>query len=167
MVTVWSNCMNYFVKSKRTGNLWTAALTTLGYPGDSDNGTIQQRCDGPSYMTKIDDVLQIYQGSDFTGGSSGGPWIANFGYQKAQFSEGAGPGRNRSAMWSLVSLPGETMNPARNTITIPLDSGRIKSIRRTVTVLSGPAILRLCLMPCVPRNQRAVTRLIRNWDIVT
>jgi len=84
---------NFFVKSQRTGNLWTAALTTLGYPGDSDNGTIQQRCDGPSYMTKIGDVLQIYQGSDFTGGSSGGPWIANFGYQEPVFSEGASPGK--------------------------------------------------------------------------
>ncbi|MFZ2448483.1 MAG: trypsin-like serine protease [Syntrophobacteraceae bacterium] len=83
----------YFVKSKRTGNLWTAALTTLGYPGKSDNGAIQQRCDGPSYKTSIDSVLQIYQGSDFTGGSSGGPWIANFGYQEPVFSEGAGPGQ--------------------------------------------------------------------------
>jgi len=83
---------NYFVKSKRTGDLWTAALTTLGYPGDSDNGSIQQRCDGPSYMTSIDGVLQIYQGSDFTGGSSGGPWIANFGYQVPKYSEKAGPG---------------------------------------------------------------------------
>jgi V8-like Glu-specific endopeptidase len=84
---------NYFVKSKRTGDLWTAALTTLGYPGDSDNGMIQQRCDGPSYMTSIKRVLQIYQGSDFTGGSSGGPWIANFGYQEPSFSDGAGPGQ--------------------------------------------------------------------------
>jgi V8-like Glu-specific endopeptidase len=84
---------NYFVNSKRTGNLWTAALTTLGYPGESDNGTIQQRCDGPNYMTSINGVLQIYQGTDFTGGSSGGPWIANFGYQAPKFSEGVHPGQ--------------------------------------------------------------------------
>lgn len=83
---------NYFVTSKRTGDLWTAALTALGYPGKSDNGEIMQRSDGPSYLTKLDEVLQIYQGSDFTGGSSGGPWVANFGYQEPTFSEGAGPG---------------------------------------------------------------------------
>jgi V8-like Glu-specific endopeptidase len=83
---------DYFMISKRTGDLWTGALTTLGYPGKSDNGEIQQRCDGPSYVTKLDKVLQMYQGSDFTGGSSGGPWVANFGYQVPVFSEGAGPG---------------------------------------------------------------------------
>ena len=83
---------NFFITSKRTGDLWTAALTTLGYPGKSDNGTIMQRCDGPSYLTEIDKVQQVYQGSDFTGGSSGGPWIANFGYQEPTFSEGIGLG---------------------------------------------------------------------------
>jgi hypothetical protein len=84
---------DYFVKSKRTGDLWTAALSTLGYPGDSDNGSIQQRCDGPSYLTEIGEALQIYQGSDFTGGSSGGPWVTNFGYQTPTFKEPAGPGK--------------------------------------------------------------------------
>lgn len=86
--------INYFISSKRTGDLYTAALTTLGYPGKSDNGSIQQRCDGPSYLTTIDEAAQIYQGSDFTGGSSGGPWIANFGYQEPQFSKGVEPGKS-------------------------------------------------------------------------
>jgi V8-like Glu-specific endopeptidase len=83
----------YFVKSARTGELTTAAITTLGYPGGSDDGKIMQRCDGPSYMTLLGETLQIYQGSDFTGGSSGGPWVANFGFREPVFSEGIDPGQ--------------------------------------------------------------------------
>lgn len=86
----WNNYS--FVKSSKTGNLWTAALTTLGYPGLLDSGRILQRSDGPSYLTTVSGAGQIYQGSNFTGGSSGGPWIANFGYQNPTFSEGANGG---------------------------------------------------------------------------
>jgi hypothetical protein len=37
-----------------------------------------QRADGPSYLTTISSAGQIMQGSNFTGGSSGGPWVVNF-----------------------------------------------------------------------------------------
>lgn len=86
----WNNYS--FVRSSKTGNLWTASLTTLGYPGLMDSGRIMQRSDGPSYLTTINGAGQIYQGSNFTGGSSGGPWIANFGYQNPNFSGGASSG---------------------------------------------------------------------------
>lgn len=86
----WNNYS--FVKSSRTGNLWTAALTTSGYPGLLDAGLILQRSDGPSYLTTVSGAGQIYQGSNFTGGSSGGPWMANFGYQNPGFSGGANGG---------------------------------------------------------------------------
>ncbi|MCC6135988.1 MAG: trypsin-like serine protease [Candidatus Contendobacter sp.] len=86
----WNNYS--FVKSNLTGNLWTAALTTLGYPFLLDAGRILERSDGPSYLTSISGAGQIYQGSNFTGGSSGGPWIANFGYQNPAFAGGANGG---------------------------------------------------------------------------
>lgn len=86
----WNNYS--FFKSKKTGNLWTASVTTLGYPGMLDNGEILQRSDGPTYLTTISKAHQIYQGSTFTGGSSGGPWIVNFGYQNPVFSEGTNKG---------------------------------------------------------------------------
>lgn len=89
---------NYgFLKSKKTGNLWTAAVSTLGYPGLLDNGEILQRSDGPTYLTTISEAHQIYQGSNFTGGSSGGPWIVNFGYENPTFSSGAGTGQKALA----------------------------------------------------------------------
>lgn len=86
----WGNYS--FVSHPRTGNLAVAALSTLGYPGLLDAGRIMQRTDGPSYLTTVGGAFQIYQGSTFTGGSSGGPWIANFKYQDPAFSGGAGPG---------------------------------------------------------------------------
>jgi V8-like Glu-specific endopeptidase len=70
---------NYgFVRSPITGNLWVAMVTTLGYPGLLDSGERMQRTDSPTYLTTVDGALQMTQGSDFTGGASGGPWIVNF-----------------------------------------------------------------------------------------
>ena len=81
---------NYgFVTSSKTGNLNTAAVSTLGYPGLMDLGRIMQRTDGPSYTLTLNNAYQIRQGSNFTGGSSGGPWIVNFRYNTAALSGGA------------------------------------------------------------------------------
>ena len=86
----WNNYS--FVSNSQTGDLAVAALSTLGYPGLLDQGSIMQRSDSPSYLTTVSGSEQIYQGSTFTGGASGGPWIANFKYQDPTFSSGAGPG---------------------------------------------------------------------------
>ncbi|WGZ95038.1 MAG: trypsin-like serine protease [Candidatus Thiothrix putei] len=83
----WNNYS--FVSSSRTGNLSTAAISTLGYPALLDSGRIMQRTDGPAYLTTLSGAGQIYSGSDLTGGSSGGPWIANFGYQDPARGTGA------------------------------------------------------------------------------
>lgn len=70
---------NYsFTSSSKTGDLSIAATSTLGYPGLLDSGKIMQRVDGPSFLTTLGNALQIWQGSNFTGGSSGGPWFVNF-----------------------------------------------------------------------------------------
>jgi V8-like Glu-specific endopeptidase len=70
---------NYgFISSTKTGNLLVAATSTLGYPAALDGGNIMQRADGPTFTGKIAGAWQLWQGSDFTGGSSGGPWIVNF-----------------------------------------------------------------------------------------
>lgn len=80
----WNNYS--FTKSKKTGDIWIASISTLGYPGMLDEGNIMQRTDGPAYLTEINGAGQIYQGSNLTGGSSGGPWIANFGFERPAFS---------------------------------------------------------------------------------
>ena len=87
----WNNYS--FIKHRLTGNLWVGAITTLGYPGLLDEGEILQRTDGPAYLTTISGAGQIYRGSNLTGGSSGGPWIANFGYENPGYSSGANTGK--------------------------------------------------------------------------
>jgi hypothetical protein len=92
----WNNPS--FVSSSKTGNLSVAATTTLGYPALLDAGRIMQRADGPTYPTVVSNALQLWQGNNFTGGSSGGPWIVNFGAQSPVFSGGASAG-SFSGMW--------------------------------------------------------------------
>lgn len=72
----WNNYS--FTSSPKTGNLAVAATSTFGYPALLDAGKRMQRADGPTYTTTISGAAQLWQGSDFTGGSSGGPWIVNF-----------------------------------------------------------------------------------------
>ena len=86
----WNNYS--FTSSPKTGNLVTAAITTLGYPALLDAGRIMQRTDGPTYATTVSGALQYWQGSNLTGGASGGPWVVNLGGVAPVFSGGAGEG---------------------------------------------------------------------------
>jgi V8-like Glu-specific endopeptidase len=83
----WNNYS--FVTSPKTGNLHTAAVSTLGYPGLMDSGRIMQRTDGPTYTTTVCNAKQLWQGSNLTGGSSGGPWVVNFSGANASLSGNA------------------------------------------------------------------------------
>jgi len=86
----WNNYS--FVTSPKTGNLHTAAVSTLGYPFLMDGGAIMQRSDGPTYTTSVCNAGQLWQGSNFTGGSSGGPWSVNFSGRNPALAGGAVPG---------------------------------------------------------------------------
>jgi hypothetical protein len=73
-----------FVATPVFGNATVAALTQIGYPVAIDGG--QQMLRGDSYGKYIQltganrKVLKNIQlGSAMTGGSSGGPWLVNFG----------------------------------------------------------------------------------------
>lgn len=61
----------------KTAALLGNHLKIIGYPGSFDNGNIMHQVDtGDSAAAANNTVLY---GSDMTGGSSGGPWIQNFG----------------------------------------------------------------------------------------
>lgn len=85
-----------FVSSSKTGDLAVAQISTLGYPCLLDACKIMQRTDGPTYLTQVGSALQYWQGSNFTGGSSGGPWIVNFKSQNPVYYNGAGAGIDSS-----------------------------------------------------------------------
>jgi len=92
----WNNFS--FITSGRTGNRTTAEINTLGYPGLMDSGRVMQMTNGPSYLVTSGGAFNIEQGSYFTGGSSGGPWIANFNVNYPSFTGGANAGSNASRL---------------------------------------------------------------------
>ncbi len=57
-------------------------VTQLGYPGCLDNGSLMQRNDAQAATSASNRDNSVF-GSLMCGGSSGGPWIANFGVRPA------------------------------------------------------------------------------------
>lgn len=70
-------------------------LTLLGYPQSMDSGTTMHRVDS-NYKKKTTKNTAEY-GSDMTGGSSGGPWVQDFG-EKAVGQSHAGGGTGNQAV---------------------------------------------------------------------
>lgn len=63
------------------GHLFDTAVTMLGYPCNFDSCNIMQRVDSSDHRPGSSATgNNAYEyGSDMTGGSSGGPWVENFG----------------------------------------------------------------------------------------
>jgi V8-like Glu-specific endopeptidase len=68
-----------------------AQITSLGYPVSHDKGKLMQRNDSIGALIGKDFNYNTAIGSRMTGGSSGGPWIVNFG-QTAKLSAGTTTG---------------------------------------------------------------------------
>lgn len=62
-------------------HLFDTHVTMLGYPCNFDSCNIMQRVDSSDHRTPPgSSVPNVFEyGSDMTGGSSGGPWLENFG----------------------------------------------------------------------------------------
>ncbi|MBX3640456.1 MAG: trypsin-like serine protease [Nitrosomonas sp.] len=61
-------------------------VTMLGYPGNFDGALWMHRVDAQSHYREIIGNTVIY-GSDMGGGSSGGPWLENFGLKSNHQSQ--------------------------------------------------------------------------------
>ena len=73
-----------FPTSPAFGNAKVAAITQLGYPGAFDLGRQMQRNDSlGKFVTGVGTngkgLRNVQLGSSMSGGSSGGPWLVNFG----------------------------------------------------------------------------------------
>lgn len=75
----WSWNAYAFKSSTFLGNVKVAQITQLGYPQAFDSGVKMQRTDAVGWYSQSGDLKNIQIGSAQTGGSSGGPWIVNFG----------------------------------------------------------------------------------------
>ncbi|MCO5759909.1 MAG: trypsin-like serine protease [Chromatiaceae bacterium] len=65
----------------------------LGYPAAFDGGGKMHQVTSASFQSGGNNT--VLYGSDMTGGSSGGPWLQNFGPASAGQSGGLKPGRNQ------------------------------------------------------------------------
>ncbi|NER98354.1 MAG: trypsin-like serine protease [Symploca sp. SIO1B1] len=77
----------------RTQRLIPNHATLLGYPGNLDNGQKMHQVTAESFRTNGSNTV-IY-GSDMRGGSSGGPWVQNFGVAALGQTNGLEQGQNQ------------------------------------------------------------------------
>lgn len=77
----------------RTNALENNHTKKIGYPGNHDNGQIMHQVDSEDFEPGGQNT-RLY-GSDMRGGSSGGPWVENFGVKAAGQVGGLQPWPNR------------------------------------------------------------------------
>lgn len=76
------------------GNKLFASLTQLGYPGSFDSGTKMQINTTYGAFYGSGNLKNTWIGSAMTGGSSGGPWMVNFGENATGGTYGSANVRN-------------------------------------------------------------------------
>jgi V8-like Glu-specific endopeptidase len=79
------------------GNVTTVQITQLGYPVALDSGYQMERTDVVGWYYTSGSLKNTQIGSAQTGGSSGGPWLINFG-PPPSYGSGASPG-SYSSQW--------------------------------------------------------------------
>lgn len=98
------------------GNKKFAAITQLGYPGSFDSGNIMQinTAYGAPYING--NLKNTQLGSAMTGGSSGGPWLVNFGVDATGGSYGSAANRNAVVgvtSWGYTDTNSKVMGASR------------------------------------------------------
>ncbi len=79
------------------GNARAVQITQLGYPAAFDQGYQMQRTDAVGWYTEDGDLRNTHIGSAQTGGSSGGPWLVNFGTRPKVASGQASLGKSAAS----------------------------------------------------------------------
>lgn len=102
-------------------------VTQLGYPGAINNGQEMIRTDSQGAVVKSQAGNTVI-GSQQTGGSSGGPWLANFGLATSPGS-GASVGKdaNRNVVVGTTSWGYKSLDPKEQGAS-PFISGNIRSL---------------------------------------
>ncbi|MEJ8572179.1 trypsin-like serine peptidase [Microbaculum marinum] len=96
-----------FKKSSFLGNKTTVQITQLGYPLAFDSGYQMIRTDAVGWYYSSGSLKNTQIGSAQTGGSSGGPWLTNFG-TKPSVSSAASLGNKTSQAVVGVTSYGST-----------------------------------------------------------
>jgi len=99
-----------YVESTFLGNVFSVQITQLGYPKAFDKGFQMQRTDAVGWYTDagFTDLQNTQIGSAQTGGSSGGPWLVNFGTRPSVSSAASRGSANDSNIVVGVTSYGST-----------------------------------------------------------
>lgn len=103
-----------------------AEITQLGYPVGLDNGAYMERNDSQGYKNSTYSNNTII-GSNMNGGSSGGPWIENFGLPSALTGETNGSFPYANVVVGVTSW-GYTSNAYKEQGASPFTSGNINTL---------------------------------------
>ena len=96
----------YGFRSEGSSGIARSQITQLGYPSGLDNGRLMQRGDSQAqYLgnNTSSSPLNLFIGSQMNGGSSGGPWLVNFGTNSALTGSGAGSAISKNIVQGTTS----------------------------------------------------------------
>jgi V8-like Glu-specific endopeptidase len=102
-------------------------ITQLGYPGGLNNAAFMERNDSQGYRSSSNSNNTMI-GSNMNGGSSGGPWIVNFGLPYALSGESNGGGYSLTNAVVGVTSWGYTSNSPKEQGASPFTSGNIQTL---------------------------------------
>lgn len=93
-----------YVQSPTLGNKTVVHITQLGYPKAFDKGFQMIRTDAVGFRYNVGQLRNTKMGSAQTGGSSGGPWLVNFGTPPdIKLGEDAGEAANDNIVVGVTS----------------------------------------------------------------
>ena len=101
-------------------------ITQLGYPAGLDNAAYMERNDSQGYVSSANSNNTVI-GSNMNGGSSGGPWIANFGLPSALTGETNGSAPTPNVVVGVTSW-GYISNAPKEQGAAPFTSNNIISL---------------------------------------
>ena len=101
----------------------TTQITQLGYPAGLDNAAYMERNDSYGYKNSTYSSNTII-GSNMNGGSSGGPWLVNFGIPATLTGETNGSAPSSDVVVGVTSW-GYTSNTPKEQGAAPFTSGNI------------------------------------------
>ena len=99
-------------------------ITQLGYPAGLNNDNFMERTDSYGYISSSNSNNTVI-GSNMNGGSSGGPWVANFGLPAALTGETNGSFPQSNVVIGVTSW-GYTSNAPKEQGAAPFTSGNIQ-----------------------------------------
>jgi V8-like Glu-specific endopeptidase len=99
-------------------------ITQLGYPVGLDNAALMERNDSQGFISSSNSNNTVI-GSNMNGGSSGGPWIANFGLPSALTGETNGSFSPSNVLVGVTSW-GYTSTGPKEQGAAPFTSGNIQ-----------------------------------------